>query len=344
MKPKTMILILLAVVCGLGASYMTSRWLSENKSSEEKVTVLVTKKRLDIGQRIKVPEDLFEPKEMQKDLPPKDAICDYKELKDRVLGARRGPGEWITNGELVDKELVPIDPPPGYRAIGVKVNSEMSASGWASLPMSRVDIIHNIRGSDAKNSGSQILLQNVLVLGIDDKTKREDGSKPMSGAVIVLALTPEDALKIDTARAMGSLNLMLRPNGDEKRLPNLKVTNEDVANNRGGQAIEDNPPEAPKQPSLNNPAVGVLPLDMMPKNAVIPPPEAPAEVWLRQQVIYPDHVITRWLKKDKFGSYVEGDGPANPDDEDAQPQAAPEPRPTPTPTPAPAPKSSSKAI
>ena len=44
MKPKTMVLILAAVACGLGASFMTSRLLSERQSDEEKVDVLVAKK------------------------------------------------------------------------------------------------------------------------------------------------------------------------------------------------------------------------------------------------------------------------------------------------------------
>ena len=48
MKPKTMILMVVAIVCGLGASYMTSRLLAERgeapAAEQKKVTVLVAKK------------------------------------------------------------------------------------------------------------------------------------------------------------------------------------------------------------------------------------------------------------------------------------------------------------
>ena len=52
MKPKTLILMVVAVVCGLGASYMTSRLLAErdDKPADQpamtKVKVLVAKKDL----------------------------------------------------------------------------------------------------------------------------------------------------------------------------------------------------------------------------------------------------------------------------------------------------------
>ena len=52
MKPKTMILMVIAVVCGLVASYLTSRMLAQNKDApaeEEKVKVLVAKQKIPMG-------------------------------------------------------------------------------------------------------------------------------------------------------------------------------------------------------------------------------------------------------------------------------------------------------
>ncbi len=65
MKPKTMILMVVAVTCGLGASYMTSRLLAERQpSDEDKVEILVAKKKLDMGMTIKNVDDLFEIKQL----------------------------------------------------------------------------------------------------------------------------------------------------------------------------------------------------------------------------------------------------------------------------------------
>ena len=46
MKPKTLILMVVAVTCGLGASYMTSRLLAKTKSPAD---VLGTPRQTKIG-------------------------------------------------------------------------------------------------------------------------------------------------------------------------------------------------------------------------------------------------------------------------------------------------------
>src|SRR5438270_7686299 len=88
MKPKTMILMIVAVTCGLGASYMTSRLLAERGNStdeNEKVSVLVARKNLDMGMLIKSPAELFEEKQFTKGEEPKSGILDFGLLKGRQL-------------------------------------------------------------------------------------------------------------------------------------------------------------------------------------------------------------------------------------------------------------------
>lgn len=346
MKPKTMVLILLAVVCGLGASYMTSRLLSDKKDSEDTIKVLVAKKKLDTGQRIKNPEEWFEFKDLAKGVPAPDAIVKFDDLKDRVLRIPRGQGEWITNNELVDKERIGVDPPPGYRAVGVKVNPESIAGGWASLPHCRVDIMHNVRRGDDKSTGTQILLQNVLVLGIDDKDKRVEDGRPMTGAVIILALTPEDAEIIDVARSIGTLSLMLRPNGDDQPIKkNRKVTAEEVYNNSGhpGDDAGSTGADSAKL-AMNNPAAGLSNLDIPGNREPMSAPPESKDDTFRQSIIYPDRVEERFLILDKRGSWKEVPPPNSEGDDDQPPQVAPaSPRPTPA-TPTPAPKKSAKSI
>ena len=88
MKPKTLILMFVAIGCGLAASYMTSRLLAErgNKDQvDEKVTVLVAKKNLSMGTLLKDPEALFEPKSFTRGEEPKKALRAFDQLKDRRL-------------------------------------------------------------------------------------------------------------------------------------------------------------------------------------------------------------------------------------------------------------------
>src|SRR5438105_10883667 len=75
MKPKTLILMAVAIVCGLGASYMTSRLLAERQTSDpDKVKVLVARKNLNMGEPIKTVDDLFEEKEFLRGQEPRNAI------------------------------------------------------------------------------------------------------------------------------------------------------------------------------------------------------------------------------------------------------------------------------
>ncbi len=96
---------------------------------------------------------------------------------------------------------------PGHRAVGIRVNAESAAYGFATLPLSRVDIISTVRRADDKATYAQVLLENVLVLAADDKTRRTEDGKAMLSTVVTVALKPEDMLKVRLAGEMGTLSL-----------------------------------------------------------------------------------------------------------------------------------------
>src|ERR1700738_5165754 len=107
MKPKTLILMVVAVTCGLGASYMTSRLLAERQPEEtDKVPILVAKKNLDMGVTVKRVEDLFEIKNFVKGDEPKNAIAEPKDLLARVLKRSLRTGDFVTGDDLLsDKDV-----------------------------------------------------------------------------------------------------------------------------------------------------------------------------------------------------------------------------------------------
>ena len=179
MKPKTMILMVVAVGCGLGASYMTSRLLAERGNSpeeQEKVVILVARKNLDTGATIKDPKDMFVEKAVVKGEEPKNSVTKFEDLKGRVLKRTLREDDYVSSADLLsDKESwIAYSLPKGYRALGIRVNMEGTAAGFASLPLSRVDVIATVRRGDDKQSFSQVLLQNVLVLAADQSTVREE--------------------------------------------------------------------------------------------------------------------------------------------------------------------------
>src|SRR5881275_2444758 len=98
MKPKTMILMVVAVACGLGASYMTSKLLAERKQDDKPtVPVLVAKIRVPGWVAIKEPEKYFEIKHFPPDVAPAKALTEFAELKDQRLNKYLDEGKPITH-------------------------------------------------------------------------------------------------------------------------------------------------------------------------------------------------------------------------------------------------------
>lgn len=231
MKPKTLILMGVAITCGLGASYMTSRLLAERSSSEQdKIKVLVARKNLNMGDAIKLPDDMFEEKEFLRGTEPRNSIDNFESLRGRVLKRGLRSGDFVTNDDLMgDKDgglTLQYVLPPGYRAVGVRVDMEAIAGGFASLPMSRVDIISTVRANDNKSSYSQILLEDVLVVAADTQMHRDEAGRAMPANVVTVAVKPEDALKLRLAGSMGSLSMVLRKLNDSSKAKDDTITAE----------------------------------------------------------------------------------------------------------------------
>jgi pilus assembly protein CpaB len=236
MKPKTMILMIVAVSCGLGASYMTSRLLAERGAETEKVNVLVAKKNLNMGDVVKVPDDMFVQKQFTKGEEPRLALTEGEQLKGRVLKRSLRPGDFVTPDDLFGENDSPglwTTLPQGYRAVGIRVNPETIAGGFASLPHSRVDILNTVKRGDDRSNYSEIILEDVLVLAADQSSQRDETGRAMVANVVTVALKPEDALKLELAKNVGSISLMLRKFNDKVRAEGTKLTYEKMKQGLG---------------------------------------------------------------------------------------------------------------
>lgn len=236
MKPKTMILMAVAVTCGLGASYMTSRLLAERGKEApdtKKVQVLVAAKNLEIGQSLKNPDQLFTFKEFLEGTEPKDRVLKIEDIKNRSLKRALQQGVPLCQDDLLDGSGMHATIPSGFRAMGLRVNMESIAGGFASLPLSRVDIIATIRRGSDKDSFTKVLLENVLVLAADTQMHRDAEGRAMPANVVTVAVKPEDVLKVSMARELGPLSLVLRKFHDNTKSGDLKFTAEQLVTNQG---------------------------------------------------------------------------------------------------------------
>ena len=101
---------------------------------------------------------------------------------------------------------------PGKRALTVKVNEVMGVAGFA-LPGSLVDVMVNANTEDSHRSSgssmSRIVLERILVLAVAQESSR-DATAPRVANAVTLEVTPEQAERLDLARSVGSLSLVLR--------------------------------------------------------------------------------------------------------------------------------------
>ena len=291
MKPKTMILMVVAVTCGLGASYMTSRLLAERETPEvKKVGYLVAKKELKQGDHLKNPEEWFEMKHVPEGEEPKGAIVSFEQLKDRNVIRSRSVGDFIAMEHLFDSKNgwgPQGTMPEGYRGYGIRVNSESIAGGWASLPNSRVDIVSAVRRTSDKDTYAQILLHDVLVLAADGFTGTPENGKAIMAATVTVAVKPQDALKLALAEQYGPLRLIIRKFNDNSRPDVDKITFENVQNNT---VPTDEISEAPTTPAPPTPPT---PVAVEPKQEPQPTKVAtPVEPVVVAQVNYTKHRVT----------------------------------------------------
>jgi len=228
MKPRTLILMGVAVVCGLVASYLTSRMLAQQTPADQKkVSVLVAKEKIPHGTQIKDPEKFFVFKEYVEGTEPKRALKTFEEVKDRRMNKTISPEVFLTPDDLMSKQdeamagIIPV----GMRAFAMTVKSDTSVAGFV-LPLMHVDIIGTIRTS--KGPMAKTLLQNILVLGVDNNMERKSESSSMPSSTVTLQIKPQEAEQLPAAISTGDLRLVLRGQDDNTKVTTTGVRPEEL--------------------------------------------------------------------------------------------------------------------
>jgi len=214
MKSKTMILMVVAVVCGLVASYLTSQLIAQKN---RKVNLVVAKKNISQWTPIKNPDEMFEIREWPESDAPQGYIGDMKELKDRVVLKDMEAEKPIALTMLQDKSKVGLEGmlAPKTRGMAIVVNAASTAGGFV-LSGSKVDIVHTTRSS--AGADTKLILENVLVRAVDQQPVRPEDKASMVPTTVTLELTPEQSLKLCSYKDSGTLTLLLRPFGDNSVL------------------------------------------------------------------------------------------------------------------------------
>ncbi|MGZ8363507.1 MAG: Flp pilus assembly protein CpaB [Caulobacteraceae bacterium] len=106
---------------------------------------------------------------------------------------------------------------PGMRAMSVPVTVETGAGGFI-LPGDRVDLVQARRvdkaGGGGQETTSQVLMRNLKVLAIDQKTSPEKDQQSLVGTTATLEVAAADVDVVAKAKSMGDLMLALRSYAD----------------------------------------------------------------------------------------------------------------------------------
>ena len=107
---------------------------------------------------------------------------------------------------------------PGMRAVSLRSNDVAGVGGFV-LPGDRVDILltRSTGGGEKSDTLTQILAENVRVLGVD-QSDNDEADKPVVAKAVTVEVTPEQATSISLGQQVGSVSLTLRRVADDAPL------------------------------------------------------------------------------------------------------------------------------
>jgi pilus assembly protein CpaB len=139
------------------------------------------------------------------------------EPNEAVLAVKvTGPGQRATLSSLVG---------PGMKAVTIRVN-DVDGVGGHVLPGDRVDIALT-RQLDKENGSTQVVLQDVRVLAIDQVADERIANAAVAKSV-TLEVDTVGAQKLGLASSIGALSLMLRKAGETASEKSMRVTIQDL--------------------------------------------------------------------------------------------------------------------
>ncbi|EIK53758.1 hypothetical protein YO5_15645 [Stutzerimonas stutzeri TS44] len=221
MGSRTLTLIALSLLLGLGAVWMANNWLSARLDAgpdDDTQNVVVATTEIPFGQMVEaqqvtlvrmpkgtVPDDSFETTEAVI-----GKIATFGMLRGDVLrGARLA--EHLGGSTLAS--LIATD----KRAISVRVDDVVGVGGFL-LPGNRVDVLATKRKGNGDEAEAKTILEDLRVLAVD-QTASTDKTQPVVVRAVTLEMSSEEAEKLVKAMTEGRLQLALRNPLDNQKKP-----------------------------------------------------------------------------------------------------------------------------
>jgi pilus assembly protein CpaB len=126
--------------------------------------------------------------------------------------------------------------PDGMRAATVAINDVSGVAGFVQ-PNDSVDVLitRSVPGAVGSTQVTDVLLQNIRIIAMDQVSKNADGS-PKVAKTATLQVSPVDAQKLALAQTVGTLSLVLRKPGEQNNPVVETVSMNDLRYNMYGGA------------------------------------------------------------------------------------------------------------
>ncbi len=303
MRAKSIVLLLLALGCGLVASIGIVQVMGKTDKGPktkgpEMSAIFVALEEIAMGDAITEKNVRLE--DWPKSKIPEGALSRIGDIQGRRVREKVYKGMPILASQLLGKGedaggamgLIPR----GFRAVPVKVDA---VSGAASMirPGDRVDVLVHLTANPAKGitkTCSKIFLQNVRVFAVDDKffiaPDEQDAKKSITAKTVSLLLTPAQVEMLTAAAEVGTIRIVMRGLGDPEVVATKSFSPSDFTSEASsGDADKEKLPgsEAPKTDQsmldeFNRFMAGQQAQAPKPAPAAEPAPAAPAapkETW-----------------------------------------------------------------
>ncbi|MGN5478959.1 Flp pilus assembly protein CpaB [Cupriavidus basilensis] len=208
---RAILMLLIALLAGVAAVVSASRWLMEQSSSSVK-QVVVAANDLNLGQPLNGSQ-LRLVNWPAASVPP-GAFEDLKLLEGRVVRTSLQRGE-----PILDAKLAPVgtkaDRPLSSTTASGPSRARQRRGGRGRLraagQLRRRDRVNTNEEAKTTQNGSisKIVLEKILVLAVAQQVSRDD-TRPKVVNAVTLEVTPDQAEKLDVARSVGILSLVLR--------------------------------------------------------------------------------------------------------------------------------------
>jgi pilus assembly protein CpaB len=258
MRAKSLLLLLLALGCGLVASIgitqvMAKRTGGPQTPATNMATIFVALENVPTGDPITPQVIKLEP--WPKDKVPPGALTKLEDIENRRPKTTIYKGAPILENQLLPRgsnQGATSQIPKGYRVVAVKVD-DVSGSSSLIRPGDRVDVICHFQKNSSKGievTKTQTVLEDIKVFAVNDVYDLDSSSKEkkIAAKTINLLVTPAQAEKVTLISELGKVRLVMRSYEDEGQFNSPGTTTQDVLTDFEKSDRQKDDPAPPSQP------------------------------------------------------------------------------------------------